>query len=181
MVEDKLIQQLKSQKISITEDTILERLLDRYRWPKLYSRDFQPSVEAIKEDGTKHQDFFDDDDYLNSLDCIKSYEEGYSLIISKAGTLCKDLWLIQQILNQNYQKHINCNLYFGNGKKSVSFSKHNHPYPVIVKNIYGTSKWIIDEKQVVLEDQDVIWFDRGVDHQVIEISDAKLSLTCNIQ
>ena len=63
IVEDKLIQQLKSQKISITEDTILERLLDRYRWPKLYSRDFQPSVEAIKEDGTKHQNFFDDDEY----------------------------------------------------------------------------------------------------------------------
>ncbi len=66
-------------------------------------------------------------------------------------------------------------------KKSVSFFKHNHEYPVIVKNIYGTSRWIIDEKEVVLKDQDVIWFDKGVDHQVIEISDAKLSLTCNIQ
>ena len=183
MVEDKLIQQLKSQKMSITEDIILERLLDRYRWPKLYSgqNELQPSVEAIKEDGTKHQDFFHDDNYLNSLDCIKCYEEGYSLILSNTGGLCKDLWLIQQILNQNYQRHINCNLYFGNGKKSVSFSKHNHEYPVIVKNIYGTSKWIIDGKEVILKDQDVIWFDKGIDHQVVEISDAKLSLTCNIE
>ena len=181
MKEDKVTKIIKDIDVALTEHNILERLLDRYRWPKLYSRDFQPSVEAIKEDGTKHQDFFDDADYINSLDCIKSYEEGYSLIISNTGTLCKDLWLIQQLLNQNYQRHINCNLYFGNGKKSVSFPKHNHEYPVIVKNIYGTSKWIIDEKEVVLKDQDVIWFDKGVDHQVIEISDAKLSLTCNIQ
>ena len=69
---------------------------------------------------------------------------------------------------------------FGNGKKSVSFEKHQHDYPVIVKNIYGTSKWIIDNKEVILGNQDVIWFDKNTDHQVIEISEPKLSMTCNL-
>jgi len=181
MVEDRLIQQLKSQEMSITEDTILERLLDPLRWPKILPFYNQPSVEAIMEDGSKHQNFFDQNDLLKSFDCIKCYEEGHALILSNIGSLCKDIWLIQQILNQTYKKHINCNLYFGNGKKSVSFNKHNHEYPVIVKNIYGKSKWIIDEKEVILKDQDVIWFDKNIDHQVVEISDAKLSLTCNIE
>jgi len=88
---------------------------------------------------------------------------------------------VQQSLNQTFKKYINCNLYFGNGNKSISFPKHSHDYPVIVKNIYGTSRWIIDEKEVVLKDQDVICFNKGINHQVVEISDAKLSLTCNIQ
>ena len=62
-------------------------------------------------------------------------------------------------------RHIICNFYFGNGKKSISFDKHDHDYPVIVKNIYGESKWIIDEKEVVLKNQECIWFDKFVDHQ----------------
>ena len=35
--------------------------------------------------------------------------------------------------------------------------------------------------EVFLKNQDVIWFDKFVDHQVIEINDAKLSMTCNIE
>ena len=168
MVEDRLIEQIKKIEISLTEEDILEKLLDRFRWPKIYSWQ-QPSVEAIKEDGTKHQDFFDKDNYLNSLDCIKCYEEGYSLILSNVGTLSKDLWLIQEILFDTFKKHINCNLYFGNGKKSVSFPKHNHEYPVIVKNIYGSSKWIIDQKEIIVKDQETIWFNKDIDHEVVEI------------
>ena len=76
--------------------------------------------------------------------------------------------------------NVNCNFYFGNGKKSISFNKHQHEYPVIVKNIYGNSKWIIDEKEVILKDQDVIWFDKNIDHQVVSINKPKLSMTCNI-
>lgn len=181
MVEDKFIEIIKSKKVEITEEVLLERLLDRYRWPKIYPWG-QPSVETIREDGSKDQDFFDNDGYLNSKECIKRYEEGYTLILSNIGTLFKDTWIIQQLLNNYFKtpEPINCNFYFGNGKKSVSFDKHRHEYPVIVKNIYGISKWIIDEKEVILKDQDCIFFNKDIDHQVIEINNAKLSMTCNI-
>ena len=72
------------------------------------------------------------------------------------------------------------NFYFGNGKKSVSFDKHQHDYSVLVKNVYGKSKWIIDEEEKVLENQDILWFDKNINHQVIEINTPKLSITCNI-
>ena len=180
MVEDKIIKKLNSLKVNISEEVILERFLDRYRWPKQYSWG-QPSIEAINPNGSKDQDFFHEDGYVDSERCIKRYEDGYSLIISNIGGFCKDTWIIQQILNQHYMRHINCNFYFGNGKKSISFDKHDHDYPVIVKNIYGESKWVIDEKEVILKNQECIWFDKFTKHQVIEISDAKLSMTCNIE
>ena len=113
MVEDKLIKQIQEQKISISEDDILERLLDRFRWPKNYF-DGQPTIEAIKEDGTKHQNFFHEDNYLNSSECIQCYEQGYTLILSNIGSLYKGLSSIQQQLKVHYNKYINCNLYFGN-------------------------------------------------------------------
>jgi len=180
MVEDSFIEYLKDREMNLNEYKVLVRLLDRFRWPKFYPWG-QPSVEAINEDGTKHQYFFDDDGYLNSEKCIQCYSEGYSLILSNIGGFCKETWDIQQILKSKFGLNCNCNFYFGNGKKSVSFDKHQHEYPVIVKNIYGNSKWVINEKEVILNDQDVIWFDKFTDHQVVEISDAKLSMTCNIQ
>ena len=179
MINEQHIKPFVDKKINLNEDSILEKLLDRYRWPKHYLHG-QPSVEAIKEDGTKHQDFFNEDQYLNSLDCIKCYEDGYTLILSNVGGLSKELWLFEQHLNHVFNKFINCNFYFGNGKKSISFPKHNHEYPVMVKNIYGKSKWIIDEKEVLLDEQNVVFFDKFVNHEVIEIEDKKLSLTCNL-
>jgi len=182
MVEDKFINLLKNKKVNLTEEDILERLLDRYRWPKYYPWG-QPTVEAIREDGSKDQDFFSSDGYLDSIKCIKRYEEGYTLILSKVGDLFKDTWIIQELLNDYFKTPtpINCNFYFGNGKKSISFEKHSHEYPVLVKNIYGKSKWIIDEKEIIVENQDCIWFDKNINHQVIEIDNSKLSMTCNIE
>jgi len=177
----KLIDYIINKKINLTEENILEKLLDRRRWPKKYPHpDNQPTVEAIAKDGKAHQNFFNEDGYLESLECIKCYEEGYTLILSNVGEISEDLWKIQQHLNKVFNKHINCNLYFGNGKRSVSFDKHNHDYAVIVKNIYGKSKWVIDDKEVILKDQECIWFDKFINHQVVEIESAKLSLTCNI-
>tara|TARA_R100001510_G_C7642462_1_gene200047 strand:+ start:731 stop:1276 length:546 start_codon:yes stop_codon:yes gene_type:complete len=179
-IEDSFLNVLKNKTVNLTEEKILDRLLDRLRWPYKYPWG-QPSIEAILQDGSKHQNFFSSDNYLDSEACVKCYEEGYTLIFSNIGSFCKDTWIIQQLLNNKFNANINCNFYFGNGKKSVSFNKHNHDYPVIVKNIFGKSKWIIDEKEIFLDNQDCIWFDKFVDHQVVSIEGGKLSLTCNIQ
>lgn len=179
MIENRYIQMIKKKPVLLNEDTVLDRLLDRKRWPKQYM-DGQPSVEAILEDGSKHQNFFDEDGYLNSEMCIKCYEEGFTLILSNIGGFSKDVWIIQQLLNHQFNKFINMNFYFGNGKKSVSFDKHQHDYSVLVKNVYGKSKWLIDEEEKVLENQDIIWFDKNTSHQVVEINTPKLSITCNI-
>jgi len=179
MVEDNLIQAIHNKKINLTEDDVLERLLDRFRWPKFYPWK-QRTVEVIAD--VDYEDLFLLDGYLDSQKVIKFYEEGYTLIISNSGNMCKDTWIIQQLLNRAFNKNnINCNLYFSKGLKDISYDKHHHDYQVIVKNILGKSKWIIDEKEVLLDNQDCIWFDKFTEHQVVEISDAKLSMTCNIE
>ena len=177
--EKNILEYITNVNVGINEEYVLERILDWKRWPKKYP-DGMSSISAIKEDGSYHQDFYDADGNLNSMDCIKCYEEGYTLVFGNVGSLSKDLWIIQQFLNESFGRYMNCNLYFGTGKKSVSFGKHWHEYDVIVKNIYGESKWIVGEKELILKNQNCIYFDRYVEHQVIQINNAKLSLTCNI-
>lgn len=168
---------LKSKKINLTEDDILDRILDRHRWPKIYPMYNQPSIEAINENGEKDQDFFWKDEYVDSEKCIKRYEDGYTLIFSRVSEFCRDTWIFYQLLMKTFNTVCTSNFYFGNGKKSISFNKHNHPYPVVVKNIFGESKWVIDEKEIILKDQDCISFDKFIDHQVIQINKPKLSMT----
>tara|TARA_R100000742_G_C4272062_1_gene91140 strand:- start:409 stop:951 length:543 start_codon:yes stop_codon:yes gene_type:complete len=180
MVEDNLLKKINQVKVSINETDVFDRLLDKLRWPKQYPWG-QPSIEAINVDGSKDQNFFGDDGYVDSDECIKRYEEGYALILSNIGGFTLQTWMIQQYLNKYFNKEINCNFYFGNGTKSISFKKHSHDYPVLVKNIYGTSKWIIDGKEVLLQSQDAIWFDSFTPHEVVEIVNPKLSMTCNIE
>jgi len=171
---------LKNKKVNIKQEDIYERLQDRLRWPKFYFWG-QPSIEIIVSDGTKiHEELFKEDGYLNSSRCIELVKEGYTCILSNIGYFNKDTIDIQKRYIKEFGKDINCNFYFGNGKKSVSFKKHQHYYPVIVKNIFGQSKWIIDEKEWVLKNQDVLWFDINIDHQVVDINKPKLSMTCNI-
>ena len=179
MVEDNLLNTLHKHKIKISEEKIHERLFDRYRWPIKYPWG-QPTVEVITEEGSKHQDFFYKDGFIDTNKCLSLYEEGYTLILSNVGTLFSDFVFVQGKLNQKYKKWINCNLYFGNGKKSISFPKHTHPYAVIVKNIFGESKWIINKQEVIIKDQECIWFDKETDHEVVQINKPKASLTCNI-
>jgi mannose-6-phosphate isomerase-like protein (cupin superfamily) len=179
MVEDNFLKSIRDKKVNLTEQQVLERFYDRFRWPKFYPWG-QPSVEAIKEDGTKHQDFFLKDNYIDSNKCIEIYLEGYTLILSNIGGFCKDTLEIQWMISDFFKTNVNCNFYFGNGKKSVSFDKHSHEYSVLVKNIYGNSEWVIDKQQINLHNQDCVWFNKGVEHQVLRIDSNKLSMTCNI-
>jgi len=175
----KLTDIIRDIKVNLTEEDILEKLYDRFRWPTQYPWG-QPSVEAINEDDTKNQDFFLEDNYINSKKCIEYYEGGYTLVLSNIGYTNKDTAKIQTILNKHFNKPINCNFYFGKGNKSVSFKKHNHPYSVIVKNIYGESSWIINGEKIKLNKQNTLFFNKNTNHEVTAIKDKKLSMTLNL-
>jgi hypothetical protein len=75
MAEDKFIEILLNKRVNITEENVLERLLDRFRWPIQYPWG-QPSVEAINKDGSKHQDFFYRDGYIDSENVLKLMKMG---------------------------------------------------------------------------------------------------------
>ena len=162
------LDQVKKHKIHLTEEMVLERLLDKFRWPKEYPWG-QPSIEIIDEHGEKQQDFFCWRGYLDSEKAIKAYEEGYTFILSNCGGFVKDTWILQQWLNDYCGVLRNINLYFGNGKKSISFKRHNHNYGVLVKNIYGESDWIIDGKKHTLKDQNILSFKSTVYLKVFKL------------
>lgn len=171
---------IKDYKIYLKEEDILNRIQDRIRWPKEYPWG-QPSIEAVKKDGLKHQNFFNEDGYVNSNECIKHYESGQTLVISDIGYINTNTSFIQKLLNETYNKKINCNFYFGKGNKKVSFKKHSHPYAVIIKNIYGDSTWIINKKKYKLNNQNVFVIDKNIDHEVVSIETPKLSMTINLE
>lgn len=167
--------------IAITEDMILERLRDRYRWPKFYNTGY-PSIERIiQDDGLKDQDFFSlDDNHIISKEVIKYYNDGYTFVLSGVQYLFNDIADITDKLSNRFGIEINSNMYISKGTKVVSYPYHDHDYAVIIKNIEGNSKWIIEGNDYILENQNVFFIDKFKNHCVKEIYDKKISITFNL-
>ena len=175
-----LVRTISDMDVNIKEQDILDRLDDRFRWPKTYPWG-QPTVEVIKEDKRSYQDFFLEDGFIDSDKCIKYYQDGYTLVISHIGFLHKEAKKVKNELDNFFHLNINCNFYFGTGKKSTSFSSHAHNYDVLIKNIYGSSVWLLNNKETTLDRQRVFYLSKGTKHIVTKITDKKLSMTCNLQ
>jgi hypothetical protein len=174
------VDKIKNYQINITEDMMLERLADRTRWPIWYQWN-QPTLQIIENGEIKTPDYYKTDSYIDSKKVIDYYNQGYTLVLAHVNYLFKDINSISDILSEYFKKEININAYFGKGTKTVSFLKHKHNYPVLVKSVFGSSEWIIDKKNVNLNNQDVIYFNTGIDHEVTKIHSTKLSLTCNLE
>jgi len=175
-----LIKKISNIPINLTEQDILDRLYDRLRWPKAYPWG-QPSIEVIKEDTRPYQDFFWKDGFIDSDKCIKYYQDGYTLVISNIGWLHKETTKIKNEVDNFFNFNINYNFYFGTGIKSTSFYPHAHTYDVLVKNIYGSSVWSLNNKETTLNKQKVLYVPKGIEHTVIKITNKKLSMTCNLK
>ena len=175
-----LVKKISDMPIDLKEQDILDRLYDRLRWPKAYPWG-QPTVEVIQKDGDKHQNFFWEDGYIDSNKCIRYYQDGYTLIFSNIGWFNKETGKIKNELDNASGLNITCNFYFGTGKKSTSFPPHAHVYDVLVKNIYGSSVWSLNNKETTLDKQRVLYVPKGTEHTVMKITDKKLSMTCNLK
>jgi len=174
-----LVKTISDIDVNIKEQDILDRFYDRFRWPKQYPWG-QPTVEVIQEDGGQHQDFFWEDGYIDSDKCIRYYQEGYTLIISNIGWFNKETRKIKNELDSSSGLNTACNFYFGTGRKSISFPLHAHNYDVLIKNIYGSSLWSLNNKETTLDRQRVLYLPKGTEHTVMKIIDKKLSMTCNL-
>lgn len=177
----KFFSAIESMNIVVSKEQIIESLLDRYRWPTYYSWG-QATAEVIKKDGSKiHSSLFENDGYINSEKIINHYNEGYTILLSNIGTLLPEFRIVQNVIDNFFQKRININLYAGSGKKSVSFPSHKHEYDVLVKNISGKSYWNVGDKKIYLENQNILFIPKNTNHAVKNIEGEKISLTCNIQ
>ena len=174
-----LAKQIENIKINITEDQVLDYLKIKYRWPFKYSWD-QNSVEVINNLGKGRTRFFDGHGYLLYDEWLKYYDLGYTSIISNVMNLNKDLRELQTLIVKTVGSHANGNFYFSKPGQKPSFDKHRHDYPVIVKQIYGGSTWIIDKKRIILNPQQTLLIDSHTEHEVVTKENKKLSLTLNI-
>ena len=176
----KVATDISNIKINVTEKNLLDKFDDHKRWPMFYPWG-QPSVEIILNDGSKSQDFFAQDGFIIPEKIKNYYDDGYTLIISNINELFDDFKKVSDALTNGFGEKFNINAYFGKGAKTVSFKTHAHDYPVLVKNVFGRSDWIIKGENVSLDGHDVLFFDAFTDHEVVKIHDTKLSLTCNLE
>jgi hypothetical protein len=167
--------------LEITEDDIFNFLKIRHRWPSRYHWN-QPSVEIITQFRDNYmEDIFDIRGIFNYDKWIEYYNLGFTTVISNVLDLTHQLRDLEDKIFKYSGSKVNGNFYFSSGSSShrVSFSTHSHEYNVIVKPIYGKSKWKISEKEIEMFDKSLI-IPSGEEHCVYECLNKKLSLTLNI-
>ena len=173
---------IQSHNINFTENLILDLLKIERRWPIKYPWG-QPSVEIINNfQNNINVGFFNDDGYLEYSLWKEYYDLGYTSIISNIFDLTDDLRKLHNKLKKSVGSKINANFYLskGNSKNKPSFSTHSHNYDVIVKQLYGSAHWNIDNKKVILNENNVLIVPKNINHEVFLVEKPKLSLTINL-
>jgi len=176
-----LLEEIYRHRININEKMILERLNDRHRWPKKYLSGLPSLERIIRDDGFKTQDFFHPIDNYPMHGAVKKiYDQGYTLVISQAQYLFDDVSILSDKLSDFFNYEIQANMYLSKGNKIISYPYHDHDYAVIIKGIFGRSKWRIDNEVKILENQNIFFVDRYIKHCVEEIYETKFSITFNL-
>jgi|5_EtaG_2_1085323.scaffolds.fasta_scaffold34685_3 mannose-6-phosphate isomerase-like protein (cupin superfamily) len=179
----KVIERLRDIKIKLVEKDILECLQICKRWPHKYHFYNEPSVELIDSYGMNMQhELYDLDTYLNYPRLLSMYEKGFTILLANILDIHSELRKVENILIDEIGHKCWANLYFSKGGagKKPSFDSHKHPYDVAVKQIYGTSPWIVGDKKFKLKPNDVVYIPKETYHQVTSIEGKKLSLTINL-
>ena len=166
--------------LNISESDIFDFLKIKKRWPIKYHWG-QPSVEIITQfSGCSQSDIFDSDNYFVYDKWFQYYEMGFTTIISSVLDLNESLRRLQSKLIKYTGNKIDGNFYFskGSSKNRISFDDHKHHYRVIVKPIYGKTKWRLSGEEFEVEEKSFL-IEREELHCAYECVDKKLSLTLN--
>lgn len=185
-MNNKIFDQIENINLSFAIDDLMERISDRYRWPRHYLKhvggwnyDNVPSIKAILQNDEEFFDFYLDDGYVDANKVHDMYNNGYTLVLSRVQYLFNDISKITDILMNEYG-NATANIYVGKGTSAVSFKDHTHPYSVLVKNVQGKSVWVLNNEEFIMNDQHALFFGPNVTHRVDRIIEPKLSITFNI-
>lgn len=172
---------IKNHEINLTEEEVLDFLKMNRRFPYRYPWG-QPSVEIISNFGTNQSGHFFNSRLEFMYDVWFDYfKKGFTTIIANILDLNKELRLLENKLKDVTGLPINGNFYFSRPGQRASFPSHKHDYDVIVKQIYGVSDWIINEKKITLQPSETCIIPKGMLHEVISKKTNKLSLTINLE
>ena len=177
---NEIAEEIKNFDIVLSEEDILNFVKNRKRWPIRYPWG-QPSIEIIDNLHTgTNSGLFNSDNYIDFDKWYQSYEKGFTSILSNILDLSDDLRKLNLYLNKKIGKDMNANFYFSKGGQAPSFLAHSHQYPVIIKQIYGTGYWKVNNEELTLQPKEIIILPIKCSHHVYKVVDKKLSLTINI-
>ena len=179
----KLYDVIESIEIPFNEKTILDFIKIEKRWPLRYPWN-QNSVEIINNLGyNTNEGLFKSNGYLNYDAWQEYYNLGYTTILSNILDLTPELRHLNKTLKKIIGNEINSNFYLSKSgsDNKPSFESHSHPYDVIVKQLYGSAHWEINNKQLVLNKSETLIIPKNTNHRVFLITEPKLSLTINIE
>tara|TARA_Y100001937_G_scaffold115881_1_gene167185 strand:+ start:127 stop:714 length:588 start_codon:yes stop_codon:yes gene_type:complete len=185
---DKVVEIVKDTRIELNEPDIFNFLQNEKRWPVSYPWN-QRTVEVITNIdngiGVSNFSFFNARGYLDYYKWKKFYNLGYTTIIANVLDLDNQLRVLQDKLEKHVGKQINANFYFSKSSltpiQKPSLSDHQHPYDVVVKQIYGQTVWKINNEYKDVHEDDVLLIPRNTVHSVVSSRERKLSLTINIE
>ena len=161
--------------INLTEEGMLDLLQIKYRWPEM-------AIEVINQCGNTSNGFFDSRKFLIYDRWKRLYDLGFTTLLNNVMDLTSELRSLDNKLFEYKGSETNANLYFTTGTKDKrpSFDPHHHDYHVIVKPIYGTCLWKINDRIEEITPEGVLILPAGTEHSVCSSEEPRLSLTINM-
>ena len=161
--------------INLTEEGMLDLLQIKYRWPEM-------AIEVINQCGNTSNGFFDSRKFLIYDRWKRLYDLGFTTLLNNVMDLTSELRSLDNKLFEYKGSETNANLYFTTGTKDKrpSFDPPHHDYHVIVKPIYGTCLWKINDRIEEITPEGVLILPAGTEHSVCSSEEPRLSLTINM-
>jgi mannose-6-phosphate isomerase-like protein (cupin superfamily) len=187
---------IESSDVNLTEENIFNFLQIENRWPYQYFKDvenprqgpssiygFETPIQVIvKENIVERNSFYDRTGKFIFDEWKKYYDLGFTTMISDVLDLTPELRKLRSEIFNITGINVEGNFYLTNGGKKVhsSWLPHKHHYNVIVKMIYGDTKWKISDDTLDYSGGDVILIPPETYHSVVECPNKRLSLTINL-
>jgi mannose-6-phosphate isomerase-like protein (cupin superfamily) len=173
---------LEEYTLHLEEKDVLNFWKMRRRFPHEFHTQ-GPSIEVINSyDGeSQHKGMFDSEGYLEYFKILDYYEKGHTIIMSNIFDLTEELRMLEGAISDSFAFYpVYGNFYMSKEDKG-GFKSHDHQYDVYVKQIYGTSHWVLGEtKNVTVNPGDVIYIPKYTKHYVDNTDGPRLSLTINM-
>jgi len=166
---------VQDHQINIDESLILDLLKIKYRWPKGH-------VETINMCSMTMDDYFDHRGFLWYEKWKELYDWGFPSHLNNVMDLTEDLRQLNKKLLQIRGSETMGNIYLSKGTttKIPSFPPHHHDYHVIVKTVYGNTKWMIGKDIFDVGPNTTLMIPAGTVHAVVEAKEPRLSVTMNV-
>ena len=174
---------LEEYTFNITEQDVFNWFKIRRRFPHEFHTQ-TPSIEVINSyDGESQQrGVFDSEGYLEYSKILDYYERGHTIIMSNVFDLTEELRMLEGAISDSFAFYPVKGNFYVSRESTGGFKSHDHPhYDVFVKQIYGTSHWVLGETEdVILPPGDVLYIPKGTKHYVKSSDGPRLSLTINM-